>query len=653
MAIDPRMLEEALRMNDEQDRNKMLSQSGRAPGGGGVMDMLTPKFNDVMFAEAGQLPPLNLNLDNIDFDPKKFLEDSTNMPFDLKSGIENEIESILTNADAGDEDDGIRAIAALGLDTNPDITPEEKATGYKEISDLISEGGMSAVEEFVRSIYAPDDNDEAIPEWALPASVFGTYLMNEPGDWKQAILQARGKTATTMLNKGVSDKAAKDKLDLDIRKKALDLYTASKAGNKPTATSLVSLVGKVTPESLAKYETSGKLGDLVLITDKKSNNDLLKDFTAESVGKYEQSGEYADLIRVDGGKNGATKQIEFLKLFTPDSVKLYESGGRLDPGVLVRKPSSTNSSDIKELTALLEDHTTDSVQAFKEGGYDFSLLRKKTNNGLIGAADAFGDDSDGQRMSNITQMIDSGYIERVSQMSDKDKIDQLNTYAGLYKSTTETQMMKTGSLDTLKQRFPFVATTPTMFAESIGLDLQNPEIAAMAKTPIFLLPTAPAELSRSYLALGSLRNKMETVGKLLEFAPENLVGVRGAFLTTDTARILADQVGFFNIPSEVKLANVILSVAEIDLIEAIIKEDRFTEQDRTMVREFIRGDNYKDQEEALLRYNEVMEIITREEAVINNQLEGNYKPIQVPGLEEKSLSNKKRIDELLKLSTGT
>ena len=644
MAIDPRMLEEALRMNDGQVPREQT---------GGVMEMLTPKFNEVQFAEAGQLPPLNLNLDNIDFDPQKFLEESTNMPFDLKSGIENEIESILTNADAGDEEDGLRAISALGLDTNPNISPDEKAQGYKEISDLIQEGGIGAVEEFVRSIYAPDGNDEAIPEWALPASVFGTFLMNEPGDWKQAVLQARGKTAATMLNKRTADKTAKDKLDLDIRKKALDLYTASKAGNKPTATSLVGLVGKVTPQSLATYETSGKLSDLVLITDQKSNKELLENFTAESVGTYEKSGEYADLIRVDGGKNGATKQIEFLKLFTPDSVKLYESGDRLDPGVLVRKPSSTNSSDITELTALLEDHTAESVQAFKEGGYDFSLLRKKTNNGLIGAADAFGDDSDGQRMSNITQMIDSGYIERVSQMSDKEKIDQLNTYAGLYKSTTETQMMKTGSLDTLKQRFPFVATTPTMFAESIGLDLQNPEIAAMAKTPIFLLPTAPAELSRSYLALGSLRNKMETVGKLLEFAPENLVGIKGQLLNTDTARALADATGLFNIPSEVKLANVILSVAEIDLIEAIIKEDRFTEQDRTMVREFIRGNNYKDQEEALLRYNEVMEIITREEAVINNQLEGNYQPVKRPGIEERTLSNKKRIDELLKLSTGT
>ena len=644
MAIDPRMLEEALRMNDGQAPREQT---------GGVMEMLTPKFNEVQFAEAGQLPPLNLNLDNIDFDPQKFLEESINMPFDLKSGIENEIESILTNADAGDEEDGLRAISALGLDTNPNISPDEKAQGYKEISDLIQEGGIGAVEEFVRSIYAPDGNDEAIPEWALPASVFGTYLMNEPGDWKQAILQARGKTASTMLKKNLTDKATKDKLDLDIRKKALDLYTASKAGNKPTATSLVGLVGKVTPQSLATYETSGKLSDLVLITDQKSNKELLENFTAESVGTYEKSGEYADLIRVDGGKNGATKQIEFLKLFTPDSVKLYESGDRLDPGVLVRKPSSTNSSDITELTALLEDHTAESVQAFKEGGYDFSLLRKKTNNGLIGAADAFGDDSDGQRMSNITQMIDSGYIERVSQMSDKEKIDQLNTYAGLYKSTTETQMMKTGSLDTLKQRFPFVATTPTMFAESIGLDLQNPEIAAMAKTPIFLLPTAPAELSRSYLALGSLRNKMETVGKLLEFAPENLVGIKGQLLNTDTARALADATGLFNIPSEVKLANVILSVAEIDLIEAIIKEDRFTEQDRTMVREFIRGNNYKDQEEALLRYNEVMEIITREEAVINNQLEGNYQPVKRPGIEERTLSNKKRIDELLKLSTGT
>ena len=46
MAIDPRMLEEALRMNDGQVPREQT---------GGVMEMLTPKFNEVQFAEAGQL----------------------------------------------------------------------------------------------------------------------------------------------------------------------------------------------------------------------------------------------------------------------------------------------------------------------------------------------------------------------------------------------------------------------------------------------------------------------------------------------------------------------------------------------------------------------------------------------------------------------
>jgi hypothetical protein len=93
--------------------------------------MLTPNFNQVQFAEAGALPPLDLNLN---FDPMEYLNVSSSTPFALKDGIEREIESILTNADSGDEEDGLRAIAALGLD-GADASPEEKSQGYKEFSD--------------------------------------------------------------------------------------------------------------------------------------------------------------------------------------------------------------------------------------------------------------------------------------------------------------------------------------------------------------------------------------------------------------------------------------------------------------------------------------------------------------------------------------
>ena len=52
MAIDPRILEEALRAEQEMQRD------------GGISDMLTPQFNPTQYAEAGALPDLNLEIDN-------------------------------------------------------------------------------------------------------------------------------------------------------------------------------------------------------------------------------------------------------------------------------------------------------------------------------------------------------------------------------------------------------------------------------------------------------------------------------------------------------------------------------------------------------------------------------------------------------------
>jgi hypothetical protein len=125
--------------------------------------------------------------------------------------------------------------------------------------------------------------------------------------------------------------------------------------------------------------------------------------------------------------------------------------------------------------------------------------------------------------------------------------------------------------------------------------------------------------------------------------------LEGEFLNTDVARILSDVTGF-EIPPEFTLNKILQNVAEIDLIEGIIKEDRFTEQDRKMVREFIKGDNYKTQEEALLRLAEVMEIIDRTDLVLMNQLEGNYRPIETMSREDRALANKTRVAKLLELS---
>ncbi len=581
MAIDPRMLEEALRMNDEKERNKMLSQSGRAPGGGGVLDMLTPNFNQVQFAEAGALPPLDLNLN---FDPQEYLNVSSSTPFELKDGIEREIESILTNADAGDEEDGLRAIAALGLD-GADASPEEKSQGYKEFSDLVQEGGIGAVEEFVRSIYAPDDNEEAIPEWALPASVFGTFLMNEPGDWKQAVLQARGKTAAAMLQKRTVDKTAKDKLDLDIRKKALDLYTASKAGDKPTATSLVGLVGKVTPESLAKYEISGKLGDLVLIKDTKDVGDLLKDFTAASVAKFQQSGDYNDLV-----------------------------GGRL--------PDSGNKGDTtKDLIELLGSYTAESVDAYAVSKKFSDLVPKDPY--AMDYPDVSATDAVNQQA--VTKMTQDTFINGLLDKDDATKLAQLRKYRMLYMQTIDTASERTEG-ETVRERLPFGELTPSQFALSIGLDIEDPKINAIVTIPEVKLPKASQEDLLQANALYRLEQQWSVLGKILEVAPENITGIKGEWWKSTPAKILADVIPGIEIPSEATMANFYTNLAEVDLIEEILKESRFSDEDRKLVREVISGKPFKNKQDFLLRWENVQKKIQDGIQGIEFKLEGRRVP---------------------------
>lgn len=630
---DPKMLRDAMAQYDSLSGVTRPGMPSTQP------EMITPQFAPIEYAEAGELPSLNLDLTNI----LDLSEQMPPIPPDVRTSIIDETEAVINNAQAGDVEDGIRAVGALALDNAPGLI-EEKEDAYRNLSDIIDAGGLPAVEEFVRSMYTDGDNKENIPEWALPAAVFGTFMMNEPGDWRQAYLQAKGKTATYMFNKRNADATAKAQLEKEIKEKALELYQSREIKTND----LLSLVGKVTPASLKTFQNSGKIGDLVLVDEQESKENLLDNFTAASVGKYQQSGDYNDLVRLSEKDDKDTKIIEYLKLFTPASVAEYEKGGRQDSSVLVRKAGSKDQ-DLSELTGLLEEYTPASVEEFKQSDYNFNLLVPKTDNGFVGGDAVFGDSSDGIMMNNITNMIKTDYIEKLKTADLDTKLDQLNIYAGLYKATTDTQITKTGALDTLKQRQPFVNVTPKEYAERIGLDLNDPNVAELAKIPVNLLPTAPKELATSYLANKSLRNKMEIVGNILKNAPENVVGVKGELLGTDVARILSDVTGF-SIPAEYTLSKILLNVAEIDLIEGIIKEDRFTEQDRRMVREFIKGDNYKTQAEALLRLEEVMEIIDRTDTVLMNQLEGNYRPIETMSIEERSLDNKSRVEELLKLS---
>jgi hypothetical protein len=602
MAIDPRILEQAL----------MMEQQGAQPDGtGGITDMLTPQFDPTQYAEAGALPNLNLDLSNIltssgvqdlSFDPAQYLNDSLNMDPQVKQDVEEEVSAVLENAEAGDEEDGIRAVAAVALDSSG-ISPEEVREGYTSISDLISEGGLPAVEQFVRDVYTDGNNMESIPEWALPASVFGTFLMNEPGDWRQAILRARGKTAATMLQKRHADAASKQALELEIRKKALELF----AEGTPTAANLVGLVGKVTPESLAEYEKSNRLSDLVPITEQEDVAELLENFTAASVAAFQKSGNYNDLVRLPGKVEGGTTTLDFLKEFTPASVKLYEDGDRKDASVLVRKPNTTAGStmSVDKMFELLETYTEDSVDAFKASG-NFKDLIPKDPYGMnypdVGETVAI-------NQQELTKMTTDKFVNGLKDRNDEVKRAQLRKYRMLYMATIDTAREKISG-EVMAERLPFGEYTPSQFAMKIGLDLDDPDIRRIVTIPEVKLPKAKPEDLTNLNSLYRLDEKWDTIGKIIEMAPENVTGVRGEWWNSTPAKILADVIPGMEIPAEATMTQVFNNVAEVNLIKEILKESRFSDKDRELVRQFITGTKFKNKREMMLRWNEVKEKIT-------------------------------------------
>jgi len=634
MAIDPRILEQALRAEQEMQRD------------GGITDMLTPQFNPTEFAEAGSLPDLNLDLSNViagggsndlSFDPQEFLYNSTNYDPELREKVNNEIGQVLLNAQAGDEEDGIRAITAFALDESG-ATPPEVEEGYTSISDLIQAGGLPAVEQFVRDVYTDGDNTESIPSWALPASVFGTFLMNEPGDWRQAILKARGKTAQTMFNQRAQNKANKDKLELEIKKKALDLF----ASGSPTATSLVGLVGKVTPGSLAKYEKSGKLSDLQLITAPKDVDKLLEKFTVESVAKFQKTDNYNDLVRLPGKGEKGTTTLDFLKEFTPASVALYEEGDRKDPRVLERKPNAKGSSGMstEEMTELLGTYTATSIDKFAKSGLFADLEPKDAGSWTP----TVGNTTEAQQQSDLNIMETVDFRDRLKALSLPEKIKQLRNYSLLHSQTTRKINEKTPAGDILKQRLPLAKFSVEAYAEDIGIPLDNPEVMRILNVAKTQLPYASVEDINRLGALNNVKDKMTKLGAILEATPEDLTGVAGFVFDTNAARAAADIVPGFDIPIGATLSQVYTSVAEIDLIEEILKEARFSDQDRKLVRDYIKGRDFANLTEKKARHIEVMNIIDRNLDALDFRLENYQLP---PGMTEEDTRGQDNSEERL------
>jgi hypothetical protein len=128
--------------------------------------------------------------------------------------------------------------------------------------------------------------------------------------------------------------------------------------------------------------------------------------------------------------------------------------------------------------------------------------------------------------------------------------------------------------------------------------------------PEVKLPKAKPEDLTNLNSLYRLDEKWDTIGKIIEMAPENVTGVRGEWWNSTPAKILADVIPGMEIPAEATMTQVFNNVAEVNLIKEILKESRFSDKDRELVRQFITGTKFKNKREMMLRWNEVKEKIT-------------------------------------------
>ena len=623
MPIDPEILMAGVNMADG------TASTGNSASGIDELITANPRFNKTRF----ELPPVGLNVDNIgvgNFDSQAYQAESNRMSPETKQEISDGVNDLLSAAERGDEEAGYNAVVAAALGEDEDRSLEEMTTDYQEFTKLV-EQGPAAIEEFVRQALAPDPDDkmESVPEWALPMTVFGLTLQSEPGDWRQAILRARAKTKQTMFKHKQGQKAAKAQADANIKKTALDIYTKYQEGKQVKAKDLMGLVGKVTPDSLKKYENSGRLSDLVSIPETKDVTELLKTFTASSVAKYQKSNDLNDLVYLPGATKN-DKTLAWLKEFTPESVKKFREGNEEDLSVLEYKPTGAKSSglSVSDMTKLLETYTPESVDKFDETKSATDLVKKE---GLDGFTMPKVNTDSFLNEQQITQMVRPEFIEKQLAVLDTDgnpdmeyRKNMLRNYTMLYKQTIDTAREKISG-ESMVERLPFAEYTPLQYANLLGLDANDPQIEGIAFVPQVKLPKATGEQLNEYNALMSTKKDMQFMRKILERAPANVTGIRGEWFDSDAARILAD-ISPFPIPEEATIAQIYNQAAQLRLVKAILNEERFSDIDRKLVNEFISGKSFASPFAKLEQLKKVDEVIERALVGVEFDLDGRRVP---------------------------
>ena len=225
-----------------------------------------------------------------------------------------------------------------------------------------------------------------------------------------------------------------------------------------------------------------------------------------------------------------------------------------------------------------------------------------------------------------------------------EKIKQLRNFSLLHSQTTRKIQEKTLAGDILKQRLPLAKFSVEAYAEELGIPLDDPEVVRILNVAKTQLPYASTEDVNTLGALNNVKDKVAKMGAILEATPGDLTGVSGYVFDTDAARIAADLIPGFDIPIGATLSQVYTSVAEVDLIEQILKEARFSDRDRIMVRDFIKGRDFANLTEKKARHIEVMNIIDRNLAAIDFKLENYQLP---PGMTEEDTRGQDNSEERL------
>ena len=295
---------------------------------------------------------------------------------------------------------------------------------------------------------------------------------------------------------------------------------------------------------------------------------------------------------------------------------------------------------MEEMTELLGTYTAPSIDKFAKSGLFADLEPKDAGSWTP----TVGSTTDAQQEADLNTMETVDFRDNLRSASLADKIKQLRNYSLLHSQTTRKINEKTPAGDILKQRLPLAKFSVEAYATDIGLDLDNPEVMRILNVAKTQLPYASVEDVNRLGALNNVRDKVAKMGAILEATPQDVTGVAGFVFDTNAARIADDLIPGFDIPIGATVSQVFSSVAEVDLIEEILKEARFSDQDRKLVRDFIKGRDFANLAEKKLRHAAVTKIIERNLDALNFKLENYQLP---PGMTEEDTRGQDNSEERL------